>query len=345
MPGREIKELQRRVFELEHLVGRTFFSTRDAFENAILIYDIEVHAWRPAEGPDAITEIIVASTHHHDLAGLEDDDHPQYAQIAAAESITGLWTFNRAPNAPFAIEAGSADIPNFNADLVDGHHLDQDVLIASSPTFAALSIVGTITANILEGDHQGTTNLAGTSATEWQVNTESSDVDIILRFNRATGGQFLFTWNGVEPMTTNKGLKPNDLGIHRISDTEPPVPWAGEIWLDPSAAGGTGEGPQGPQGYQGTQGSQGTQGAQGAGAQGYQGYQGDAGVQGDQGEVGAQGSTGAQGNQGHQGSAGAQGTTGAQGSQGTQGTAGAQGPQGYQGEVTTAEAIKWAIIF
>ncbi len=36
-------------------------------------------------------------TDHGGLTGLGDDDHPQYAEIANAETITGLWGFSTHP--------------------------------------------------------------------------------------------------------------------------------------------------------------------------------------------------------------------------------------------------------
>lgn len=37
--------------------------------------------------------LTLASIEHHELAGLADDDHPQYAALAQNESITGAWRF------------------------------------------------------------------------------------------------------------------------------------------------------------------------------------------------------------------------------------------------------------
>jgi len=87
---------------------------------------------------------------------------------------------------------------------------------------------------VITGSFIGSTLMGGTYSTEWQVNLGGTDVDVILRLNRTTGGQFLMAWNGVEPATTNKGLKPNDLGINRISAVEPGTMWAGMVWLDAS---------------------------------------------------------------------------------------------------------------
>jgi len=87
---------------------------------------------------------------------------------------------------------------------------------------------------VVTGSFIGSTTMGGTYSTEWQVNLGGTDVDVILRLNRTTGGQFLMTWNGVEPATTNKGFRPNDLGINRIAAAEPGTMWAGMVWLDVS---------------------------------------------------------------------------------------------------------------
>jgi len=37
-------------------------------------------------------------------------------------TITGLWSFDRDPSAPFAVSAGSAKVANLDVDLLDGSH-------------------------------------------------------------------------------------------------------------------------------------------------------------------------------------------------------------------------------
>ena len=41
---------------------------------------------------------------------------------ASALIITGLWTFDRDPLAPFAVTSSSAVVTNLDADLLDGQH-------------------------------------------------------------------------------------------------------------------------------------------------------------------------------------------------------------------------------
>lgn len=42
------------------------------------------------------------------------------ARVADPETITGLYTFNRGANAPFAVAAGSLVVANLDADKLDG---------------------------------------------------------------------------------------------------------------------------------------------------------------------------------------------------------------------------------
>jgi len=69
-------------------------------------------------------DLLVGHTHDHGvLTGLEDDDHGAiYPGLSQSEIITGLWTFDRDPNAPFAVTTGSAVVANLDADLLDGNH-------------------------------------------------------------------------------------------------------------------------------------------------------------------------------------------------------------------------------
>lgn len=42
------------------------------------------------------------------------------ARVASSETISGLWTFDRGANVPFAVASGSLNVPNLDADLLDG---------------------------------------------------------------------------------------------------------------------------------------------------------------------------------------------------------------------------------
>jgi predicted phage tail protein len=86
-------------------------------------------------------------------------------------------------------------------------------------------------AEIAFSNETGTSGIVGSS---FYINTALSDVDVTLSLMRTTGGNFQLAWNGVVA-STNKPIKPYDLGINRISQTEPSSPFAGMIWLDPSS--------------------------------------------------------------------------------------------------------------
>lgn len=72
-----------------------------------------------------------------------------------------------------------------------------------------------------------------TESDAFKINQLDHDVDTQLIFGRTTGGVAYITWNGVL-MQTSKPLKPTDLGINRISATEPSSTFAGMVWLDAS---------------------------------------------------------------------------------------------------------------
>lgn len=54
--------------------------------------------------------------------------------LAADQTVTGLKTFNRAPSAPFAVQAGSAVVTNLDADKLDGYEATQFAVLAENET-------------------------------------------------------------------------------------------------------------------------------------------------------------------------------------------------------------------
>jgi hypothetical protein len=78
--------------------------------------------WYDLDDTGTERKLAAGTLDHGDLAGLGDDDHPQYAQVAAAETVTGLFTFDRDPDPPFAVASGSDVVANLDADLLDGQH-------------------------------------------------------------------------------------------------------------------------------------------------------------------------------------------------------------------------------
>lgn len=55
------------------------------------------------------------------------------AVCETAKTISGLWTFDRDPSAPFAVSAGSAVVTNLDADLLDGYHASEFVTGFADP--------------------------------------------------------------------------------------------------------------------------------------------------------------------------------------------------------------------
>ena len=70
---------------------------------------------------DASIHFTVPSIDHGLIAGLADDDHPQYAGIAQSETITGSWSFTTVP---------TSDTPTTGAHVTNKNYVDS--LISSS---------------------------------------------------------------------------------------------------------------------------------------------------------------------------------------------------------------------
>lgn len=51
-----------------------------------------------------------------------------------AQTVTGLKTYDRDPNPPFAVSAGSAVVPNLDADKIDGYEASALAVLAENET-------------------------------------------------------------------------------------------------------------------------------------------------------------------------------------------------------------------
>jgi hypothetical protein len=116
-----------------------------------------------------------AAGHNHDhgtLTGLGDDDHGAvYPGLSQAETITGLWTFDRDPNAPFAVAAGSALVTNLNADLLDGQHASAFATAGHTHAHSALTGIG---ANDHHNQLHASTHISGGGD---QIDGDQLDID------------------------------------------------------------------------------------------------------------------------------------------------------------------------
>ena len=64
-------------------------------------------------------------------------------------TITGAWTFDRDPSAPFAVTSGSAVVTNLDADKVDGYEASELAILAENETVSG------------NWTHSGTTTFTG----------------------------------------------------------------------------------------------------------------------------------------------------------------------------------------
>ncbi len=128
-----------------------------------------------------------------------------------AGTITGLWTFNRGADVPFAVAAASLKVTNFDADLVDGQHrtltIDADHNHQTTGAQGGQLDHGLALTGLTDDDHTNYVLLAG-RATGQTVNggTAASENLVLKSTAHATKGKVTitdlssFTWedaNGV----------------------------------------------------------------------------------------------------------------------------------------------------
>lgn len=79
---------------------------------------------------------------HNGLTNLTTGDpHTQYPLLTGAETVTGLWSFSRSTNPPFAVNSGAAVVANLDADKLDG--LDKTDFL--SPQYLTLATNANLT--------------------------------------------------------------------------------------------------------------------------------------------------------------------------------------------------------
>lgn len=137
---------------------------------------------------------------HNGLTNLTTGDpHTQYGLLTGTETISGLWTFSRSTNPPFAVNSGAAKVANLDADKLDG--LDSTAFL--SPQYLTLATNTNLTnervlvagggLTISDGGAGGNATIAVGEGNGITVNAD--DVAV----NQA----YSFTWTGTHTFQTN----------------------------------------------------------------------------------------------------------------------------------------------
>lgn len=98
---------------------------------------------------------------------------------AGTHTVTGAWTFDRDPSAPFAVTAGSAKVTNLDADKLDG-------LDGPSSAIVGLTDSQTLTNKTLTTPIIDTISLTGGQITFPAVQASSSGVNVLDDYEEGT---------------------------------------------------------------------------------------------------------------------------------------------------------------
>jgi len=156
--------------------------------------------------------VVPAEIDHNQLKSLiTGHPHTQYALRSGAEEITGLWTFNRTTNPPFAVNSGATKVENLNADKLD----DLEAADFLSPQYLTLAANGNLTNErvFTPGDGLSAVN-AGTNGGTYTlkvgqgtlISVGQDDVGILDGANYqfiGTGSGAAATWRNVSELAGN----------------------------------------------------------------------------------------------------------------------------------------------
>jgi len=142
---------------------------------------------------------------HGDLSGLNLDHHVAYIKADGTRELTADWdagSFDITAEqfhsdiaigtSPFTVTS-STKVSNLNADTADGYHFNQEVKIASTPTFGDLTISSPN--NIYELSHDSFTDFVSNEHIDWTSTTEN-----FLTTGTVKGGTATFTTTNDEKL-------------------------------------------------------------------------------------------------------------------------------------------------
>lgn len=160
------------------------------------VYD-RIKADAPTEAGDVVTNPVGATVLPSSIAYKDQ-----------AGTITGLWTFSRGADVPFAVAASSLKVTNLDADLVDGQHrtltINADHSHQTTGAQGGQLDHGLALTGLTDDDHTNYLLLAG-RATGQTVNggTAASENLVLKSTAHATKGKVritdlsAFTWEDV----------------------------------------------------------------------------------------------------------------------------------------------------
>jgi hypothetical protein len=144
---------------------------------------------------------VCAAYDHGTLAGLGDDDHPQYFNLAQAEIVTGVPQFNGGDTSssipPFYVDSATW-VQNLNCDLLDGYSSEDFAMAGDLPAhnhdLLYVNVTGDTMTGTLTMSTGASTAISATSSSTYAVSATSSASGGIAVFGDTTTGASNGVW-------------------------------------------------------------------------------------------------------------------------------------------------------
>lgn len=111
-----------------------------------------------------------------------------------AQNVTGAKSFNRSPNPPFVVQAGSAVVPNLDADKLDGQHGPTGPIVGTTDS-------QTLSSKTLTAPNIDTVNLTGGQITFPAVQNASAGANVLDDYEEGTWTPVIGGFGGTSGQT------------------------------------------------------------------------------------------------------------------------------------------------